>query len=168
MKVQGALDVVDYCFTSVHGYNSKLVRRNVLQLRHWKIEGINYNLWIDTTFLPQWWDGLQLKVWSWLGSGPFQGHCVLVQYENKVEKIVEIHSWNLLGEDNSKNVQRPTQNDHFHINEACVGMPTWKIWTKPQSPGLICSLLGKVGKTHFIQYVIVPNHKLHKSIPLHI
>jgi hypothetical protein len=50
--------------------------------------------------------------------------CVLVQYENKVETIVEIHSWNLLSEDNPKNVQRPSQNDHLHINEACVRMPT--------------------------------------------
>jgi hypothetical protein len=50
--------------------------------------------------------------------------CVLLQYENKIETIVEINSWNLLGENNSKNVQRPSQNDHLHINEACVGMPT--------------------------------------------
>jgi hypothetical protein len=47
-----------------------------------------------------------------------------LQYENKIETIVEINSWNLLGENNSKNVQRPSQNDHLHINEACVGMPT--------------------------------------------
>ncbi len=162
MKVQGALDVVDYWFTSVHNYNSKLVRRNVLQLRHWKIEGINVNRYNIFPIVMGWIsiEGLvMVRKWA------IPRTCVLLQYENKIETIVEINSWNLLGEDNSKNVQRPSQNDHLHINEACVGMPTWKIWTKPQSLGLICSLLGKVGKTHFIQYVIVPNHKLHKNIP---
>jgi hypothetical protein len=48
----------------------------------------------------------------------------LLQYENKIETIVEIHSCNLLDENNPKNVQRPSHNDHLHINEACVGMPT--------------------------------------------
>jgi hypothetical protein len=43
-----------------------------------------------------------------------------VQYENKVEIIMEIHSSNLLGENNFGNVQRPSQKDHLQINLACV------------------------------------------------
>jgi hypothetical protein len=78
------------------------VGRNTLQ-RHHESEGIKCNLWINTTF-PQWqWDK-HLKVWSQLkgefpkGYVQFDMKCDLEWYENKVETIVKIHSYNLLSE----------------------------------------------------------------------
>jgi hypothetical protein len=38
----------------------------------------------------------------------FDMECDLVQYENKVETTVGIHSWNILGESSLKGVQRPS------------------------------------------------------------
>jgi hypothetical protein len=46
----------------------------------------------------------------------------LVRYENKAETTKEIHKLNLLGENISKGVQKPSPNDHLPINFACVGM----------------------------------------------
>jgi hypothetical protein len=42
-----------------------------------------------------------------------------MQFENKVKKIKGIHLLNLLGENNSKSVQKPSQNDHLPINATC-------------------------------------------------
>jgi hypothetical protein len=49
--------------------------------------------------------------------------CDLVQYENKVETVVKIHSHNLLGENNFEIFQKPSQNDHLQINATCIRMP---------------------------------------------
>jgi hypothetical protein len=94
------------------------VKRNVLQ-KHHKIEGIKHDLWINTTF-PLWqWDELYLKAWLWLKSELPQGYmqfnveCDFMQYDNKVETIVRIHFWNLLGENNFGSVQKPSQNDRL-------------------------------------------------------
>jgi hypothetical protein len=63
--------------------------------------GIKHSLWIDTMFPPLQWDELDLKVWSWLKSGPLQIHvqfgveCDPMQYENKVGTTKGIHSLNL-------------------------------------------------------------------------
>jgi len=71
-----------------------------------------------------------LRAWSWLKGKPFQGYvqfdvrCNLVQYGNKVEIIVGIHLQNLMGENNRKGVQKPSQKDRLQINVAFVGMPT--------------------------------------------
>jgi hypothetical protein len=43
----------------------------------------------------------------------FNVECDLVQYESKVETIVEIHSWNFLGENNFIGVRRPSQKDQL-------------------------------------------------------
>jgi len=47
-------------------------------------------------------------------------------YENKVEIIMQVHSQNLLGENNPKGVQKPSQKDHLQINVACIRMHAWK------------------------------------------
>jgi hypothetical protein len=81
-------------------------------------------------FPPQQWDELHLRAWSWKKGEPFQGYvqfdvgCDLVQYGNKVETIVGMHSQNLLGENNLEGVQKLSQKGHLQINVACVGMPT--------------------------------------------
>jgi len=54
----------------------------------------------------------------------FKVECDHVRYENKIKKIEGIHSLNLLGENNPKDVQKPSQKDHLLIITTCVGMPT--------------------------------------------
>ncbi len=44
----------------------------------------------------------------------------------KVKIIEGIHSLNLLGENNPKSVQKPSQNDHLLTDGACIGMPIWR------------------------------------------
>jgi hypothetical protein len=76
------------------------------------------------------WDELHLKVWSWLNSGPFLGcmHFEVeydpVRYENQIETIKRIHSFNLQGENSFEGVQKPSQKDHLPLNAAYVGLPT--------------------------------------------
>jgi hypothetical protein len=43
----------------------------------------------------------------------FDMECDLMRYESKVETIVGIHLWNLLGENNFEGVQKPSQKDHL-------------------------------------------------------
>ncbi len=56
-----------------------------------------------------------MKVWSWLkdelpqGYVQFNMECDLVRYENKVETIMGIYSWNLLGESKFEGVRKPSQ-----------------------------------------------------------
>ncbi len=56
----------------------------------------------------------------------FDVECDLMWYDNKVEIIMEVHSQNLLGENNPKGVQKPSQKDHLQTNVACVRMHAWK------------------------------------------
>ncbi len=55
-----------------------------------------------------------MKPWSWLKGRLPQKHveyemeCDLVRYENKVETTMGIHSWNLLGENGFRGVQKPS------------------------------------------------------------
>jgi hypothetical protein len=53
-------------------------------------------------------------------------------YENKAKTTKWIHLLNLLGENNPKGVQKPSQKDHLPINATCVRMLIWrnqkKIW----------------------------------------
>jgi hypothetical protein len=59
-------------------------------------------------------DKLHMKPWSWLKGRLPQKHveyemeCDLVRYENKVETTMGIHSWNLLGENGFRGVQKPS------------------------------------------------------------
>jgi hypothetical protein len=75
---------------------------------------------------------LIVKARSWLRCGLFKGHlqfgveCDVVQYENKIGRTKGIHSLNILGENSSKGVQKPSQKDHLLINVTCIGMPTWR------------------------------------------
>jgi hypothetical protein len=46
----------------------------------------------------------------------------LEQYESKVEIIVGIHSQNFLGENDFRNVQKPSLNNHLQINSTCIRM----------------------------------------------
>ncbi len=63
-------------------------------------------------FPPLQWDELHLKAWSWLRGGLLQGRmqfgveCDLMQYENKVGTIGEIHLLNLQGENSLKGVKK--------------------------------------------------------------
>jgi hypothetical protein len=43
----------------------------------------------------------------------FEVECDLRQYENKAQITKGIQSLNLLGENNPKNVQKPSHKDHF-------------------------------------------------------
>jgi hypothetical protein len=45
-----------------------------------------------------------------------------MQYENKTKTIKGIHLLNLLGENNRKGVQKPSQKHHLLINVAFIGM----------------------------------------------
>jgi preprotein translocase subunit Sss1 len=45
-------------------------------------------------------------------------------YENKVEIIEEFHLLNLLGENISKMVKKPSHKYHLLINVTCVGIPS--------------------------------------------
>ncbi len=62
-----------------------------------------------------------MRPWSWFKSRLPQGHVEfnveydLMQYENKVETIMGIHSWNLLNENNFRSVQKPSQMEHLQI-----------------------------------------------------
>ncbi len=49
MKVQGAPNAMNYCFTSTFGCYSKLVWGKMCLQRHRKIESIKHGLWINTT-----------------------------------------------------------------------------------------------------------------------
>jgi len=90
-----------------------LCKGNELQ-RHHEIESIKCALWINIMFPFLQWDELHLRVWSWLKNGlhqryvQFDVECDLVQYENKVETSMGIHSRNLLGERSFGGVQKPS------------------------------------------------------------
>jgi len=47
-----------------------------------------------------------------------------MQYENKVETIKGIYSFNLQGENSLEGVQKPSQKYHLPLNVAYVGLPT--------------------------------------------
>jgi hypothetical protein len=48
--------------------------------------------------------------------------CDLVQYENKIETTMRIHSWNFMGKNNLENVQKLSPKYHLQTNVTCIGM----------------------------------------------
>jgi hypothetical protein len=48
----------------------------------------------------------------------------LLRYENKVKTTEGIHLLIIQGENNPKNVQKPSQKDHLLVNATCIGTPT--------------------------------------------
>jgi hypothetical protein len=65
VKVQGALNVVDYYFIIAFNCNLKLVwGRNVLQ-KCYGIESLKCGLWVNIMFFALQWDELQLQALSW-------------------------------------------------------------------------------------------------------
>ncbi len=61
---------------------------------------------------------------------------------------------NLLGKNNPKGVQKPSQKNYLPIDGASFGMLVWRNWKKIQSIDLVCNLLGKVGSSHLSQGVM--------------
>ncbi len=54
----------------------------------------------------------------------FQVECGPVQYENKAKTIEGTHLLNHQGENNLKDIQKPSQKNHLLINTTSIGMPT--------------------------------------------
>jgi hypothetical protein len=110
VKVQGALDDVNYYFITTFSCNSKFVWRKMFCKKFCRIEGIKRDLWINTMFPPLQWAELYLKAWSWLRIGLFQGYvqfgveCDPMQYDNKIWTTKGIHLLNLQGENNPQTI----------------------------------------------------------------
>ncbi len=93
--------------------------KNVLQ-KHWRIKNIKCGLWMNIMFPPLQWDELHnglvmAKRWATPRTCAIWGEMwpSVAWYDNKIETTKGINLLNLLNENDSKGVQKPSQKDHF-------------------------------------------------------